>query len=318
MPLMSQPPNDEQSPPSDGAPPSHAPRADQKERDAMLRDAKLLKSMAGIVRRCGVPDSENEDVIQVALVAAHKAVNLPKDPEERVKYVHQVTHNKAVSHLRKALLAPDLERSVEVERVAQAVDVDPVAERNLLSRLEKEVPSEHWQTWQCLARNAFGEDLAEIARDVGIKYDTLYKRVTTLKRQLRENAKRMGAGIAAVLLLLGLSRAVLRPPRMGDDTPGPAHVVESATSTHAAEPDPMDVARAVRGRAFRACMNNQWKACLEDLDLAAEIDPAGEADPAVRAARTDSEGAIQHDESAMPGDRWAPPKVRLYAGQAAR
>ena len=80
----------------------------------------------------------------------------------------------------------------------------------------------------------------------------------------------------------------------------------------------MDVARALRGRAFRACMNNQWHACLEDLDLAEEIDPSGDADPVVKAARTDAEGGIQHDESAMPGERWAPPKVRLYAGQAAR
>jgi len=309
MPLMSPPP-DAQSPPSD------APRANKDERDAILRDAKLLKSMAGIVRRCGVVDADNEDVVQVALTAAHKAVNLPRDPDERVKYVHQVTHNKAVSHLRKALLSPELERGVEIERVAQAVEADPVAERNLLSRLESEVPSEQWETWRCLARNALGEDLAEIARDVGIKYDTLYKRVTTLKRQLRENAMRMGAGLVVMLLLLGLSRRVLRPPRMGDDTPGPAHVVESATSTHAAEPDPMDVARAVRGRAFRACMNDQWKACLEDLDLAAQIDPTGDTEPAVRAARNDAADGIQHDEDGEPG--WAPPRVRLYAGLAAR
>lgn len=312
MPLMSPPPDDDQSPPFD------APRANQAERDAMLRDAKLFKSMTGVVRRCGVVDADNEDVVQVALTAAHKAVNLPKNPDERVKYVHQVTHNKAVSHLRKALLSPELERGVEVERVAEAVEADPVAERNLLSRLESEVPSEQWETWRCLARNALGEDLAEIARDVGVKYDTLYKRVTTLKRQLRENAKRMGAGLTAVLLLLGLTRAVLRPPRLGDDMPEPAHVTESAASTHAAEPDPMDVARALRGRAFRACMNNQWHACIEDLDLADEIDPSGDADPVVKAARTDAEGGIQHDEAAMPGERWAPPKVRLYAGQAGR
>jgi DNA-directed RNA polymerase specialized sigma24 family protein len=312
MPLMSQPPDDDQSPPSD------APRANQEERDAMLRDTELIASISEIVRRCGVPDADNEDVVQVTLLAAHKAEGLPKDPAERVQYVHGITRNKAAGHRRKARRSPDVEPGVEVEHIAQAVDADPVAERNLLSRLESVVPAGQMETWRCLARNALGEDLAEIARDVGIQYDTLYKRVTTLKRQLRENAKRMGAGFAMVLLLLGLSRIVLRPPRMGDDTPGPAHVVESATSTHAAEPDPMDVARAVRGRAFRACMNNQWKACLEDLDLAAQIDPNGDNEPTVRAARTDAEDGIQHDENGKPGDRWAPPKVRLYAGLAAR
>jgi hypothetical protein len=60
---------------------------------------------------------------------------------------------------------------------------------------------------------------------------------------------------------------MLREAEHGQRHAGLAHVVESATSTHAAEPDPMDVARAVRGRAFRACMNNQWRVCLEDLDL---------------------------------------------------
>ena len=93
---MSPPPDADQSPPSD------APRANQADRDAMLRDANLFKSMTGIVRRCGVVDADNEDVVQVALTAAHKAANLPKNPDERVKYVHQVTHNEAVSHLRGA------------------------------------------------------------------------------------------------------------------------------------------------------------------------------------------------------------------------
>jgi DNA-directed RNA polymerase specialized sigma24 family protein len=312
MPLMSQSNDDDQSPPPDG------PRANREERDAMLRDAELRASTSRVIQRGGVPDADNEDVVQVTLLAAHGAQNLPKDPVERVRYVHGVGRNKAGTHLRKARRSPRLEPGADVERVAQAADADPVADRNLLSRLESTLNAEQIGTWRALARTILGEDLAEIARDVGVQYDTLYKRVTTLKRQLRENAVRMGAGVGVLLLVLGFSWSLRRPPAMGTDEPGPAHIAESATSTHAAEPDPMDVARAVRGRAFRSCMNNQWQACIDDLDLAAEIDPTGDTEPTVQAARTDAEGGIQHDQRAMPGERWAPPKVRLYAGLAAR
>ena len=67
---------------------------------------------------------------------------------------------------------------------------------------------------------------------------------------------------------------------------------EPAASTESTTADPLEVAHALRRQAFRSCVALNWYTCLEDLDLAREIDPAGEGDPLVKAARADAADAI--------------------------
>jgi hypothetical protein len=45
-------------------------------------------------------------------------------------------------------------------------------------------------------------------------------------------------------------------------------------------------AQTLREQAFDACRSNRWRACLDLLDLARPLDPQGDADPAVQAARS--------------------------------
>jgi DNA-directed RNA polymerase specialized sigma24 family protein len=288
--------------------------ASDDDREAMLRDTDLQGAIDRVLRG-RVPDADTPDVTQETLLSAHGAEKLPRKKGERDRYVLGIARNKVVEFRRKADRSPRVEDDADVEHVAQAVAPDPVSARDMLYRLETEVPAGHLATWRWLARHVLGEDLAVIAREVGLPYGTLYKRVTALQHRLRETAKRMG-GAALVLLVLGGAWSVFRPKPPALDNAGPAHSVEPATSTHATEPDPAEVARAVRGRAFRACMNNQWDACLQDLDRAADMDPPGDADPLVKAARSDAEEGIRHETEGMPGDLLRVPEVRLYAGQA--
>ena len=56
--------------------------------------------------------------------------------------------------------------------------------------------------------------------------------------------------------------------------------------------------RAARVEALRACDEAQWRRCLEGLDAARALDPAGDASPRVRAARQSARDALEREEHA--------------------
>jgi len=61
-----------------------------------------------------------------------------------------------------------------------------------------------------------------------------------------------------------------------------------------------ELAARLRGEAFTACDAGRWQACEDGLDRAKKLDPAGESDPRVQAAR----------EQAAEGERSPPPPPR--------
>jgi hypothetical protein len=82
----------------------------------------------------------------------------------------------------------------------------------------------------------------------------------------------------------------------------------SMCESHVAKPPPdsqtASQARALRLRdeAYETCARGQWAACLGKLDGARELDPAGESDPRVTAARA----AIVDTRHPEPGIEKAP------------
>ena len=73
--------------------------------------------------------------------------------------------------------------------------------------------------------------------------------------------------------------------------PNPHHDAPAPSEPTPPVPTPSQVAQEQRSQALRACDSQLWKECLEGLDHAATIDPAGDADPRVQHARA---GARQH------------------------
>src|ERR1700733_7465488 len=94
--------DDDRGDPDDDLSSSDGPYADEADRAAMLRDVGLKGLIERMVRVGGVPESENEDVVQLTLLAAYKARTLPKDRERRIPYVLGIARNKAKDHRRKA------------------------------------------------------------------------------------------------------------------------------------------------------------------------------------------------------------------------
>jgi hypothetical protein len=145
-----------------------------------------------------------------------------------------------------------------------------------------------------------GENLSDMAREMNVQYDTLYKRVTSLHRRVRETGMAI-AKLAVVVLIIAGGWHVFKPRP------------ESQTATPPPEPEPntphaLEVAQDLRTRAFNACTQDAWASCERFLNEARRLDSAGESDPRVQAARADVMDAAAHG-----GDKsWSPKHPRLY------
>jgi DNA-directed RNA polymerase specialized sigma24 family protein len=292
------------------------------DREALLRDPELCRAITRVLQG-RVPSAEVPDVLQETLLAVHQSTTLPEDPAERRQYIFGIARKKAAENARKRGRTVEGELlGEEAEQVPSPTGADGLNDRDLLDKMAAEVPESQLHTLQCLARHLLGESLTKLAREANLEYDTLYKRVTTLQRRLIQAGKRLGA-IGVVLLVLGAAWHLWKPKeQIALPEPPTMPSVAPATSTdHDTAPEPPDPATlqeagALRGKAFRACMKDDWGVCLDFLDQAKRLDSAGESDPLVKAAREHAETGVRH--AYKPGEpRWIPSGPRPYASRAA-
>ncbi len=285
--------------------------ATAEERDRMWTDPVLRSTLRGYVCK-RVPRRDADDVVMEALAAAHRAPKLPGgDGPDRDRYAMGVTRYKVLDYHRLKGQQREIARAVKVAHAAGAMPGDAVAARDLLAKVLA-VPDDKLDDLDCVIRNRRDkEKLTKLAAERNENPDTFAKRIRRFEAKLRANAGKMG-GAFVLLLAVGVGWGVFgRVPRMARDQPG-AVEFDQAVSTHVGQTDPKDWARVLRGAAFRACMDNQWKECLDGLATASELDPDGNRDPAVIAAKIDAENGITNK-----GD-WHPAVVRAYAPYATR
>ena len=317
-------PVEEDLDPVQSLPAPGGPRATDPERMQMLKDHVLHAKIEGVFRKKGVPEQAFDDVLQITLMAAVRAVDLPGGTgKERDQYVLATAAYKAVDHLRNAGRNVPVQDGAEADAVAPAQpQVDLIAERDLLSKVLAVGPSD-LEMVVLYARYKLNEErLKDIAADADIPYEALRKRIRDFEDRLRERARKLRthgriSGVLALLLAMGLGGWAMRPvPGMSMDRPEPISMLEPALSTHVTQLDPLDWAAVLRGEAFRACLELQWDRCLNGLDAARELDPDGDADPAVQAARTDAMDGL--GAGLKPGPTWRPKGLRPYAARASR
>jgi hypothetical protein len=136
-----------------------------------------------------------------------------------------------------------------------------------------------------------GESEVAIAQEQGVSHEVVRKRVSRLVAFLRERAATLLA--AFVLLVAGVWALTRRPAEMA----GPREAVRF-------EPPAPD-ASELRRRAERACAAGAWQACVDDVEAAHDLDPAGET-PETRKLRTEAWGHLRVIEA--PKQREAPEK----------
>jgi hypothetical protein len=139
------------------------------------------------------------------------------------------------------------------------------------------------ETLGWMARESEGETLATIAATEGQPPDRIRQRVSRLRRALQRRWTRelaLAAGAVLVVLLGWWWSTEPAKPRVIRDrwriSPAPA----------------LQQARQLRQGALDACAEQRWRRCLEGLDRADKLDPAGADQPAIRAARRRANEAL--------------------------
>jgi len=236
-----------------------------------LADRELHRLVERFVRR-RVPDSEVADLVQTVLCAAVGAARIPAGHEDLRRWLIGIARHKIADHRR----AAGRERPTESPQIA--VEPAPFEARDLVSWAEREASAafQAEQTLAWMALEGEGETLATIASEEQLPPPRVRKRVSRLRRTLRRR------WLAELGLVAGVGLAALLAWQLW--TPNKVSTARPAMPT--IMPDPgVEHAQALREAALRACEHQDWSACLQGLDRAKDLDPAGDRSAAVGAAR---------------------------------
>jgi hypothetical protein len=213
-----------------------------------------------------------------------------------------------------------VEKEAKVDEIGPAASggssmpaADLIEHHNLFTRIVVDLPTSHLQTLEWLARTVMGDSFAEIAREASLHEDVVRKRVHTLHRRIIAAA----AAFAFVLVLGGFWYALrpkppiadhpkpepttMAPARPASSTQPPQSQLEPEPQPSAPAPQtPHEMAAPFREEGLAACAKRDWATCLTSLERAKEIDPDGDPDPAVQAARKKAVQATKHAYDDQP------------------
>lgn len=164
-----------------------------------VADPALRREVEAAVRR-RVRGDDAEDVVQATLADVLQAARVPEEPEEFRRFVFGVARNKVFDHFRRQ------KRYVSGESEAEAAAPEPpLSARDILRWAEGELPdSESQSTLEWMLREGDGEKLENIARDAQLPAPRVRKRVSRLRKLLRERWAAELALIGVLLVAAGL------------------------------------------------------------------------------------------------------------------
>jgi len=245
------------------------------DRGRRLADPGLRREIEAVVRR-RVRGHDADDVVQAALADVLSAARVPEDSEEFRRFVFAVTRNKVFDHFRRRVREVPEEAGHE-----PAVLEEPLPARDILRWAEGTLPdSEAEHTLQWMLREGDGEKLEQIAREANLPAPRVRQRVSRLRRFLRERwAAELMLGTLALALLMPLAVYYYRrwfPP---------AEVVEQPQLRPEPRQSPEAQGRELRRAMLERCPETDAQECLDGLDRARSLDPAGDSAAEVVNAR---------------------------------
>ncbi|CAN5877694.1 hypothetical protein BH11MYX4_BH11MYX4_15390 [soil metagenome] len=232
----------------------------------------LRSALVAMVRK-RVPESEVEDIVQSALAEAIESPHAPADSESLRRWIFGVAKNKVVDYHRRAG-----RESFDLPDVPGTPA--PHTEADLLRWAERNLPegAENQKTLDWMLREGDGEKLESIAESEKLPPPRVRQRVSRLRRHFKENWQREVAMLAALGVII--SAVVIFILRRQEPEPITHEVVDPR-----AEP--------VRRLALEKCAVADWKSCVDGLDEAKRLDPAGDTVPAVQQARQAAGNALK-------------------------
>jgi DNA-directed RNA polymerase specialized sigma24 family protein len=274
----------------------------------LLSDPALLGALKGFVA-ARIPPSEVDDIVQSVVAEAMLSEHVPTADDEVRPWVHGIARHKVVdwyrANRREVPQDPELQEAIGVEDNA-------VEASDLYRWAQKELPEgeEHAKTLEWMLREGAGEKLEAIAADEKIPAPRVRQRVSRLRRHYKARWAAQAAAVAALLVLVIV--VILRSRQKGQEiaprtVPSaiPSAPVLPEPTLTAPEPKPDERAAELRRDALRKCDEKAWQECLDGLDAARALDPAGESDPKVKQARDAAGKALlgpREMKSAPPRD----------------
>jgi DNA-directed RNA polymerase specialized sigma24 family protein len=238
------------------------------------------RTLVAMVRR-HVPERDVEDIVQATLTCALTPA-APKDEEALQRWLIGVARHKVADRHRRG-------RRESFELPEVAVDAAPHSEADLVRWAEQALPEggdDPRRTLGWMMREGDGEKLEAIAESEQVPAARVRKRVSRLRSHLRAQWKKELALLAALGVVAVLVWIARHAPK--EDV---AHEVRPVPSEVA--PSPVERARSIRDEALAACDRAEWVLCLDGLDRARAIDPAGDAEERVQKGRAAAESALR-------------------------
>lgn len=257
----------------------------------LLGSAEIRKMLSDYVRR-RVPESDVDDVVQTVLVEALASERVPEEKSELRKWLTGVARHKIADHHRRA----------GRERPAELPDIEtqpaPVEEQELARWAEKQARAskEGDATLRWMAREGEGDKLEHIAEEERLPAATVRQRVSRMRRWMKERWLAELAAAAAVLgLLVFLVYKLVSVPPKGpvvEKEVTPPIDTSPLPTDRVVAPSPLERAAELRREALKTC-EAQPRSCLDRLDEAKRLDPAGDRAPEVQGARRAAEQQLE-------------------------
>ena len=245
----------------------------------LLSEPTRIRALTQCVR-AKIPTHDVDDVVQSTLTDALSAACPPLDVPALDRWLVGIARHKVADYYR----SQRRERADgDIDGHNVAADSHPESTRDLLHWVHGELrsDSEAPRTLEWMMREADGDRLESIAEENNISAPAVRQRVSRLRRYLRERwLLQLSAAVTLVALAVGVYAYHQRGPTV---EPEPMVRVDS----------PAQVAERLRQAALADCRSARWQACLQQLDRAKILDPAGDRSSAIIAARTDIERGLQ-------------------------
>ncbi len=166
---------------------------------ARVADPTLRREVEAAVRR-RVRGDDAEDLVQATLADVLSAAHVPDEPEEFRRFVFGVARNKVFDHFRR-----QKRRTEGLDEEHAAAPEPPLSARDILRWAEGELRDPEAQsTLGWMLREGDGEKLEHIARDARLPATRVRKRVSRLRKLLRERWAAELTLVGLLLLLCGL------------------------------------------------------------------------------------------------------------------